>query len=908
MMGTKARSRLAADLAPRFAAGGYVPHVPHPPQQAFLWLDFKAEVFYGGAAGGGKALGLDVLIPTPTGWTTMADVAVGDVVLDETGTPVPVLAKSGVMADHEVVRVVFSDGTSVLCDAEHRWTTLSEGDRERASRSDEDYRAARRAGRPSRGRGSRPHVAAVNSARAAIVRATATLVASPWTFAVTRTAADLRGDLAAGHRPHAVPLAAPLQLPVAALPVDPYVLGVWLGDGDTRRPYVTIGVEDQEEMLARFAAAGHPLTAAKGRGMHFKAGGDLGAGLRALGLLGPVRTPTAKFLPASYLRGSLEQRLALLQGIVDSDGHVDGRGQVEVTWTSRPLTDGLLELLATLGIKATAREGRARIAGRDCGPKWSIKWLSELPCARLTRKAARQKREGFRGTHAVRYVVAVEAAESVPVQCITVGSASGLFLAGPQMVPTHNSDAGLMAALQYVDVPGYSALIIRRTFADLSLPGAIMERAGHWLEGTAAKKRDGGKLWEFPTSGRPATLQFGYAQTHADVLRYQGAEFQCVFVDELTHFEERTYRYLFSRLRGPALPCVECGHQTSQPAGQGRQHDEGHDLCACGHEHQPSVACDALADRGGLCGCEDYRPAGCPCLLPVPDREARDELGVPILGAAPDGTTLADVPLRMRSGSNPGGLGHVWVRDRFINARTKEPAAVFVPAKLEDNPSLDRKAYRAGLGMLTEVERARLEDGDWDVADDGDVFQREWFSTFVDEVPASGVRWCRFWDFAATVEKVAKRRHDPDWTVGTLAGIDQFGLWWVRDVIRFRKAPADTELMVKQTAAVDGRGVMVRWEEEGGSSGKTVTDHYRRMVLPGFDADGIRPSLSKVERAAPVARAAQVGNVRLVSGAWNRVWLDEFAGFPNVAHDDQVDSLSGVFDSLTLQSRSRIIA
>lgn len=472
------------------------------------------------------------------------------------------------------------------------------------------------------------------------------------------------------------------------------------------------------------------------------------------------------------------------------------------------------------------------------------------------------------------------------------------------------SDAGLMAALQYVDVPGYSALIIRRTFADLSLPGAIMDRAGDWLASTPAVPKDGGKRWEFPTSGRPATLQFGYAQTHADVLRYQGAEFQFVFVDELTHFEERTYRYLFSRLRGPSLPCVECSHQTSQPAGQARQHDEGHDSCACGHEHLPGSECDAVAGRGGLCGCQDYRPVGCPCVMPVPDREALDELGTPILGAAPDGLTLADVPLRMRSGSNPGGLGHVWVRDRFISPKTKEPDAVFVPAKLADNPSLDRKAYRAGLGMLSEVERARLEDGDWDVADDGDLFKREWFSQFADEPPATGVRWVRFWDFAATVETsaVKRKRNDPDWTVGTKLGLDSYGRWWVADVIRFRKAPADTELMVKQTAAVDGRGVMVRWEEEGGSSGKTVTDHYRRMVLPGFDADGIRPSLSKQERAAPVAKAAQVGNVILISGAWNRAWLDELAGFPNVSHDDQVDSVSGGVDALALQSRSRIIA
>ncbi len=477
------------------------------------------------------------------------------------------------------------------------------------------------------------------------------------------------------------------------------------------------------------------------------------------------------------------------------------------------------------------------------------------------------------------------------------------------------SDAGLMAALQYADVPGYSALILRRTYEDLSLPGAIMDRAEEWLGGTEARRLDKGRLWEFPTADprRPATLRFGYSQRGADITRYQGAEFQFVFMDELTHFEERQYRYLFSRLRGPALPCANCSHPTSAPAGQPRQHDEDHDHCECGHEHPPFWACEALLGGAGLiCGCREYRPTGCECLTAEPDREAVNELGERLLVPAADGTTLADVPLRMRAGSNPGGVGHEWVRARFIDAKTKVPTAAFVPAKLSDNPSLDRKAYRASLGLLTEVERRRLEEGDWNVADEGDLFDRSWFH-IVDDYPA-GCRLVRFWDMAATVPKgrtrdgSAKKKDDPDWTVGTLAGLSPEGRWYVIDVQRFRKTPADTEAMIQQTARLDGRGVMVRWEEEGGSSGKVVTDHYRRTVLPGYDADGIRPSLSKEERARPVAKAAQVGNVEILSAPWNREWLDEFAGFPNLPHDDQVDSLSGCFDALTTARRARIIA
>jgi predicted phage terminase large subunit-like protein len=460
------------------------------------------------------------------------------------------------------------------------------------------------------------------------------------------------------------------------------------------------------------------------------------------------------------------------------------------------------------------------------------------------------------------------------------------------------SDAGLMAQLQFADVPGYSALIIRRTFPDLSLPGAIMDRANEWLANTGAHKLDGGKRWEFPTNdpAKPATLQFGYAATHKDVYRYQGAEFQSVFVDELTHFEERTYRYLFSRLRGPALVCANCGHGTSQLAGEDRRHDEDHDWCECGHEHAPFEVCEGDDVEG--CGCADYRPTDCDCTAPDGDRSK--------LVAADDGTTLADVPLRMRSGSNPGGVGHEWVKARFINPETRERKAVFVPSKLGDNPSLDRRAYRASLSHLTLTEIARLERGDWDAMDEGELFKRIWFQ-IRDEAPGD-CRWVRFWDKAAT-KPIPSKRADPDWTVGVKVGLDPRGQWWIADVRRMRGTPLEIRKLVEQTAALDGRRVPVRMEEEGGSSGIGETDTYRREVLVGYDFDGARPSIPKTERAAPVARAAQAGNVFLITGGWNSVYIDEHTAFPTKGvHDDQVDATSGGFDFLAHGRRARIIA
>lgn len=196
------------------------------------------------------------------------------------------------------------------------------------------------------------------------------------------------------------------------------------------------------------------------------------------------------------------------------------------------------------------------------------------------------------------------------------------------------SDALLMAALQCAHVPSYSALLLRRTYADLALPGAIMDRARTWLAGKAAWN-DRDKRFTFPSG---ATLTFGFLDSEADRYRYQSAEFQFIGFDELTQFPELWYRYMFSRLR---------------------------------------------------------RAQG------------------------------VDVPLRMRAATNPGGIGHEWVRRRFMPDRpgvSLPKGRRFVPARLTDNPSLDRKEYTRALAQLDQATRRQLEEGLWERSPDGLVY------------------------------------------------------------------------------------------------------------------------------------------------------------------------------------------
>jgi predicted phage terminase large subunit-like protein len=428
------------------------------------------------------------------------------------------------------------------------------------------------------------------------------------------------------------------------------------------------------------------------------------------------------------------------------------------------------------------------------------------------------------------------------------------------------SDALLMAALQYVDVPGYAALLLRKTWPDLVLPGAIMDRTRQWLEDTPARPKDGGRVWLFPSGAR---IQFGYLQHDAQKYRYQSAEFQFIGFDELTQWqEEKTYDYLFSRLRKPALACTNCGtwlsaKRNSASGARVFQHTEAK------YRVKPYY-CKASPDRKVL---DQYRPSS-------------------------DGTSIFDVPLRMRSATNPGGLGNEWVKARFIDPKTKRPRSIFVPSKLTDNPSLD-PSYKESLSYLNEVDRQRLLEGDWDVTEAGEFFDRGDF-IFIDGEPTNVIRRVRYWDKAST-------QGGGDWTVGTLSGILDSGKVVIIDVVRFQGHPHVNEKKVRATAHADGLDVYIREEQEPGSSGVSIIDHYRRNVVNGFMYDGIKSTGSKEARATAYAGQAKAGNILVCKALWNRDWLNEHEAFPGGAHDDQVDSAAGGFNFLTLGRRTRLI-
>ncbi|MDZ7703352.1 MAG: phage terminase large subunit [Trueperaceae bacterium] len=255
-----------------------------------------------------------------------------------------------------------------------------------------------------------------------------------------------------------------------------------------------------------------------------------------------------------------------------------------------------------------------------------------------------------------------------------------------------------------------------------------------------------------------------------------------------------------------------------------------------------------------------------------------------------------DVPLRMRATTNPIGPGFEWVRRRFVDGES--PNRLFIPSTLEDNPYLDTEEYLESLGELDPATKKKLENGDWGDLEQGDLFAKPMFPVR-DRVEGQIEAIVRFWDFAAT--PVSDNNPDPDWLVGTLIAKTTRERWWILDVERGRYGPDGVEKTIEDTAKVDGRNIPIVFELEGGSQSKIATHQLATRTLAGWDVHTQTASKDKTTRALPFASQARQRNVWLLRGGWNDDWLDELSGFPNGAHDDQVDSASGGFAYLVTE-------
>jgi len=414
----------------------------------------------------GKALALDTQLPTPFGWTTMGDVQVGDQLIGADGGPTNVVAASDVLLGRPCYEVEFSDGTVVVADAQHQWRTTT-----RALRRARSERVPPRlywpresveravcvatsaASEPDRIVTTRRRLAATLASRVARPVNVWHAVQHAEVVTTEQIMATLRCGSADQRWNHAVAVTAPLTLPAADLPLPPYTLGVWLGDGHSMSarftsadPEISAPVPDPTCPDCGGQSTGSPRCQAR-----WHDHGTVQAILRSLGVLGD------KHIPPAYLRASGAQRRALLAGLLDTDGYISDSGTVQFAVTSRRLAEDTFELVVSLGYRATMRAKPAEGRSQDSSTCYTVTFTPADTVFRLSRKAGRQTTTSRARDQ--RFIVAVRPVPSVPVRCVRVDSADHLFLASRSMIPTHNSTLALDIARSCSIRHGHTSVI-----------------------------------------------------------------------------------------------------------------------------------------------------------------------------------------------------------------------------------------------------------------------------------------------------------------------------------------------------------------------------------------------------------------------------------------------------------------
>lgn len=401
-------------------------------------LEKSERVIVVAAEGVGKRATIDSVIPTPSGWTTLGEISIGDKVFDRFGNPVSVTYVSPIEPNPDAYRVTFSDGNFIDADAEHQWYTETLNEREK-----------RKVGK---------------------VRATAeirdTLISNRQTKALN----------------HAIPTTKPLNLPEARLPIDPYTLGAWLGDGTTLGGSIC---SEDEQILENIRADGYVV---RHRPSTPNMYGILGlqVQLKEHGLLGN------KHIPAIYSRASYKQRLAIVQGLMDTDGTVGKKGLCEFSVNLKVLAEGFLDLLLTLGIKAKMHEGASKLYGRVTGTRYRISFKTDIPVFRLDRKLERLPKTLATPRSLYRYITKVEKIKPTPMLCISVDGPDNTYLIGDAYIPTHNTmlarQVAICAAAGIHPFTFQPMPPVRTLTIDLENPERIIRRASRSIMEHAVRK------------------------------------------------------------------------------------------------------------------------------------------------------------------------------------------------------------------------------------------------------------------------------------------------------------------------------------------------------------------------------------------------------------------------------------
>jgi predicted phage terminase large subunit-like protein len=410
----------------------------------------------------------------------------------------------------------------------------------------------------------------------------------------------------------------------------------------------------------------------------------------------------------------------------------------------------------------------------------------------------------------------------------------------------------LMEPLRHMKVKGFDAVIFRRTLVDVKKPGGLWDTSMGLYGPIGGAAKVGVLSWDIGE----ASVAFSHLDGDHATLPWMGSQVCLLCFDELTHFSRYSFFYMLSRNRS-----------------------------SCGVRPYVRATCNPDADSW---------------VKELVDWWIDPESGYPIQERS--GVVRWFVKL---GDSLVWGDSRQEIIDKFpdIPAEDLQPKSfTFIPARLEDNKILTAidPGYRANLLALDTVERERLLRGNWRIRPRaGLYFQRSWCQ-LAEAIPAQ-VRRVRYWDLAST-EKTAQ--NDPDWTVGVRMAIDAAGIIYVEDVQRFRGSPHTVQQSIVNVAAQDGYQVGIGIPQDPGAGGKSWAYHLV-TALHGYTISVDREVGKKHERFGPFSSQAQAGNVKIARAAFKEEFLASLEGFPDMAHDDDVDACSGAY-RLLIQRQSPV--
>src|SRR5438067_2526448 len=400
-------------------------------------------------------------------------------------------------------------------------------------------------------------------------------------------------------------------------------------------------------------------------------------------------------------------------------------------------------------------------------------------------------------------------------------------------------------------VPGFTAVFFRRTTPQITNRGGLWDESQNFYPRLGGTPHLRAQEWRWPRGGK---IKFSHLQLRTTVHDWQGAQIALICFDELTHFTAYQFFYMVSRNRS-----------------------------TCGVRPYIRATCNPDADSWVaefLAWWIDQETG-----FPIPERVGVLRYYIRLS----DNMVWADRPEDLLQ-YMPGP------EDLPPGVDPPRPISVtFIPAKVFDNPVLLQvnPEYLAWLLSLPLLERERLLAGNWKIRPAaGLYFKREWCAV-VDEVPAD-LDVVRYWDLAAT-EKT--EFNDPDWTVGIKLGRDKSGGYWLLDMVRRRANPGDVERLLLNIATQDGKPVRIGFGQDPGQAGKSQAQYLVR-ALSAFTVVAAPESGDKLTRFGPFSSQCRAGNVKMRRDSWNEELFRVLEGFPDLAHDDEVDACSGALEML----------